>query len=521
MRIGGEERWIAAEDAGLYRDALGAVPPGGLPEAFLEAVEEPLRAARAPLRAHPRPVHHRRALGSRYGVDPRPVLRELERAGDLVRGELRPGGSEREWCDPEVLRRLRRASLASLRKEVEPAEQRALARFLPAWQGVDASPPGGAGVDRLREMLVPLQGLALTPEVWERDVLPRRVGAYSQAWMDQLCAGGELVWVGAGALGRGSGRRGALLPRGRALARPAAVQGASRPAEPLHDAHPRAARARRRFWTDLLADLRGASRVELQEALWDLVVGGRGDQRRLRAAARAAAVAGAKARARAPAAASRAAAARARRRSRAAGRSPRRCSPTRPRTGRACARSPSCCSSATGSSRARRCWPRACPAASPALYGELVEPRDARHRPPRLLRGGPGRRAVRAAGARSSGCAACAPTSPPAPLVLAATDPGQPLRRHAAVAEARGRRVAAAARRACRAPTWSRSTPSRCSTSSAAARACSPLREPDESWLRARARGAGRRGAPRPPHAPRRRALRRRAGGGLARSSRC
>src|SRR5206468_12573691 len=101
------------------------------------------------------------------------------RAGGLVRGELRPGGSEREWCDPEVLRRLRRASLATLRKEVEPAEQAALARLLPAWQGVDSAPPGGAGVDRLREVLVPLQGVALTPETLEHDVLPRRVGAYS------------------------------------------------------------------------------------------------------------------------------------------------------------------------------------------------------------------------------------------------------------------------------------------------------------------------------------------------------
>ena len=205
MRIGGEERWIAAEDAGLYRDALGAVPPGGLPATFLEEVEEPLaRLARRYARTHG--PFTTREVSERYGLDFGPVLRELERAGQLVRGELRPGGTEREWCDTEVLRRLRRASLATLRQEVEPAEQRALARFLPEWQGVDRAPPGGAGVDRLREMLVPLQGLALAPEVWERDVLPRRVGAYSPAWMDQLCASGELVWVGAGALGRNSGR---------------------------------------------------------------------------------------------------------------------------------------------------------------------------------------------------------------------------------------------------------------------------------------------------------------------------
>ena len=123
-----------------------------------------------------------------------------------MRGELRPGGSEREWCDVEVLRRLRRASLAALREEIEPADQRALAAFLPGWHGVDRHPASGAGIDRLREVLVPLQGLALPVETWERDVLPRRVGAYSPTWIDALCASGELVWVGAGAIGRNSGR---------------------------------------------------------------------------------------------------------------------------------------------------------------------------------------------------------------------------------------------------------------------------------------------------------------------------
>ncbi|HZO08836.1 MAG TPA: helicase-related protein, partial [Myxococcota bacterium] len=119
MRIGGEERWIAAEDAGLYRDALGAVPPGGLPATFLEEVEEPLaRLARRYARTHG--PFTTREVSDRYALDFGPVFRELERGGQLVRGELRPGGSEREWCDPEVLRRLRRASLATLRKEVEP-----------------------------------------------------------------------------------------------------------------------------------------------------------------------------------------------------------------------------------------------------------------------------------------------------------------------------------------------------------------------------------------------------------------
>ncbi len=224
MRIGAEERWIASEDAGLYRDAFGAMPPGGLPEAFLEEDPEPLnRILRRYARTHG-PFTTKEPV-QRYAIDLQPALLGLEQAGDLVRGELRPGGSEREWCDPEVLRRLRRASLASLRKEVEPAEQRALARFLPAWQGVDASPPGGAGVDRLREVLVPLQGVALAPEVWENDVLPRRVGAYSPSWIDQLCASGELVWVGAGALGRRSGKVALLFREDARFIGPPTVQG--------------------------------------------------------------------------------------------------------------------------------------------------------------------------------------------------------------------------------------------------------------------------------------------------------
>ena len=272
MRIGGEERWIASEDAGLYRDALGAVPPGGLPEVFLEEVDEPLpRLTRRYARTHG--PFTTRELSDRYGLDFGAVLRELERAGNLVRGELRPGGSEREWCDSEVLRRLRRASLASLRKEVEPAEQRALARFLPAWQGVDGAPPGGAGVDRLREMLVPLQGLALAPEVWERDVLPRRVGAYSPGWMDQLCASGELVWVGAGAVGRNSGRVALLFREDARWLGPPPFKG-ERPDAPLHDAIRERLRQGAAFWTDLLADLSDAEPVELQEALWDLAWAG-------------------------------------------------------------------------------------------------------------------------------------------------------------------------------------------------------------------------------------------------------
>ncbi|HSC04766.1 MAG TPA: DEAD/DEAH box helicase [Solirubrobacteraceae bacterium] len=272
VRLAGEERWIDAADAGLYRDALGAAPPGGLPAAFLEDVPDALMrlvrrygATHGPFTGDD--------LRVRYGVDCTSVLSGLERNGDLVRGELRPGGSEREWCDPEVLRRLRRASLAVLRKEVEPVDARALARFLPAWQGVDRHPATGAGVDRLREMLVPLQGLALPVEVWERDVLPRRTGAYSPAWMDQLCAAGELVWIGAGAMGRSSGRVALYFREDLPVLGPPAARGTVTLDSPAHAAVRDRLAVGACFFTDLLVHVE-LSPEEIQEALWDLAWAG-------------------------------------------------------------------------------------------------------------------------------------------------------------------------------------------------------------------------------------------------------
>ncbi len=164
IRIAGEERLIAADDAGLYRDALGCPPPGGLPSAFLADVPDALVKLVARYARTHGPFTSAELL-ERYRVDVSSALRELERSGELVRGELRPGGAGREWCDVEVLRRLRRASLAALRKEIEPVDERALSAFMPSWQGVDRWRSGserrGGGVERLREVLVPLQGLAL------------------------------------------------------------------------------------------------------------------------------------------------------------------------------------------------------------------------------------------------------------------------------------------------------------------------------------------------------------------------
>jgi ATP-dependent Lhr-like helicase len=272
IRLAGEERWIAAEEAARYRDGLGAMPPAGLPEAFLEPVPSALRGLVAryarthgPFRAD--------EVAARLGIETAAAeahLGALEDAGALVRGELRPGGSTREWCDADVLRRLRRASLASLRREIEPADPEALGRFLPAWQRVDR-PPEGPGPDRLREVIGPLQGLALPPAQWEGEVFPRRLGGYSPTWLDQLASAGEVVWVGAGAMARDGGRVALYFREDAPLFGPSPA--GPPPEGEIPDRLRAALAGGASFWEDLL-DRVDAPREDLFAALWGLVWGG-------------------------------------------------------------------------------------------------------------------------------------------------------------------------------------------------------------------------------------------------------
>jgi ATP-dependent Lhr-like helicase len=261
VRLAGEERLIAAEDAGLFRDALGVMPPGGLPAAYLDTVADALAALLLRF-ARGRGPFTTAEAASRYALAPDRVeelLAALERDDRLVRGELRPGGVEREWCDPEVLRRLRRASLAALRKEVEPAEQAALGRFLPAWHGIDRRAS-------LREALVPLQALPLPVSLWETEVLPRRVPGYHPGSLDGLCAAGEVVWVGAGL------DRVAIYFREDAqFLGPPTASGPSEgdAADALRNALARSAE----FWPDLL-EASGLDAEDALPALWELVWGG-------------------------------------------------------------------------------------------------------------------------------------------------------------------------------------------------------------------------------------------------------
>jgi len=205
VRIAGEERWLAIEDAGRVRDALGTALPVGVPEAFTEPVKDPLgdlvsRYARTHGPFVAADVATRLGLGvAVVGT----ALARLSVAGRVVQGEFRPDGVATEWCDAEVLRAIRRRSLAALRKEVEPVPPEALARFVPAWQGLGSR--SARGVDGVLRAVEQLAGAVVPASALESLVLPARVADYSPALLDELTLAGEVVWTGAGSLAGNDG----------------------------------------------------------------------------------------------------------------------------------------------------------------------------------------------------------------------------------------------------------------------------------------------------------------------------
>lgn len=199
VRMAGVERWAAIEDVARLRDGLGVPTPPGTPEAFTEVVQDPLaeligRYARThgPFTSAEAAAH----LGLGVAVATH-TLSRLAANGRVLEGEFRPTGAGNEWCDPGVLRTLRRRSLAKLRHEIEPVEPAALGRFLPAWQHV-----GGRlrGIDGVLTAIDQLAGAPVPASALESLILPARVNDYTPGYLDELTTAGEVLWAGHGPL---------------------------------------------------------------------------------------------------------------------------------------------------------------------------------------------------------------------------------------------------------------------------------------------------------------------------------
>jgi ATP-dependent Lhr-like helicase len=209
LRIAGERRLVAAEDAARYRDGLGIPLPPGLPTALLEPVAQPvLELVRRYARTHG--PFTLREPADRFALDPAVVenaLRSLAAEGRVLEGGFRPSGLHREWCDAEILRQIRRKSLAKLRREVEPVEQHTLARFLTHWQGLLAPRRSGpAHLDALLDAIENLQGAPIPASLLETSILPARISGYDPAGLDTLIAAGEVAWAGVEPIGERDGR---------------------------------------------------------------------------------------------------------------------------------------------------------------------------------------------------------------------------------------------------------------------------------------------------------------------------
>ena len=269
VRLAGQERWIAVEDAGRYRDALGAALPLGVPAVFSASTPAPLEGLVARY-ARTHGPFGAADIAARLGVAEDRVtgaLASLEAQGKVVRGEFRPGGLAREWCDADVLRSIRRRSLAVLRKEVEPVEAGALGRFLPEWHAL-ANPRSGATA--LVDTIAQLQGASIPASIVESEVLRGRVRGYRPADLDALCASGDVVWMGAGGIGGDDGRIALGFRDSLRLVVPPPPE--HPPEGQIHDAI-RAHLSGRgaSFWPELLAATGVPDERAVLAALWDLV----------------------------------------------------------------------------------------------------------------------------------------------------------------------------------------------------------------------------------------------------------
>jgi ATP-dependent Lhr-like helicase len=272
LPVGGERRYVAVEDIARYRDALGVPVPPGIPESLLEPVRDPagdlaLRYARSHGPFNAREFADRYRLGTAVAEA---ILARLTGAGRLIEGEFRPGGTDREWVDADVLRGVRRRLLARLRHEVEPVEADAFGRFRVAWHGIGSQ---RLGLEALLDAIEQLQGAAIPASVLEREILPARVANFQPAMLDTLMAAGEVIWAGVEPLGERDGRIALYLTdhASRLRAPTTAPQPEGRAGEILDYLREHGAS----FFAAIYQGTGGGFPQETVDALWELVWAGR------------------------------------------------------------------------------------------------------------------------------------------------------------------------------------------------------------------------------------------------------
>lgn len=193
--------WMATETIPLCQAAyldLRLLDSVSLPEALAAETWEPEAARQELVRRHLRHAGPTTAEAiSRHLSLSLPevqrVLAGLEAEGFLFQGSFVPGLSTPQWCERTLLERIHRLTLVRLRKEIEPVPKERWVEFLLKWQHLTPT-SRRHGLEGLQVVIEKLQGLELPAEVWEQEVLARRVADYRPELLDQLCLSGEVVW---------------------------------------------------------------------------------------------------------------------------------------------------------------------------------------------------------------------------------------------------------------------------------------------------------------------------------------
>lgn len=269
IRVAGNPRFIAAEDAARYRDALGTVLPMGLPAALLEPCQSPLQNLISRyIRTHGpfEPAEIAKHFG--LGIDVlRKALNELSATGRVLEGGFTPGSTRREWIDHDVLKQIKRRSLAGWRQQIEAVDHNKFASFIADWQFITKP---RRGLDALYDTIEQLQGAPLPASVLETEILPARITGYRVGQIDELFVSGELLWRGIEPVGSSDGRIAIYLAENYPLLAPEPNPIDSELAQRIHEF----IGSRGAPFFDDIVEAVGGFQNDVLEALWELVWSG-------------------------------------------------------------------------------------------------------------------------------------------------------------------------------------------------------------------------------------------------------